>query len=646
MEVIHQYTKKRSDFGHYCIFEDVPAQVLDSIPSSNEYDSSYVKCNPCVTTLDTTPIMAEHSANTDRVQYRSQGMKHVEGGWPENVDASEPDQVDRYLKRANKDAKFKQTVLELGGLVEQVVKQNNTVDIYEDYFDGAAIGADGGAGAGSDSLDLSSDPPAAKGLAVFRDPAARFSASPRAATCISWHPEGNRIAVAYSVLRFQDESVMAGDVSPNSYLWDVAFPNHPAIELTPPSPLVSLRFNWKTPDVLVGGCYNGLVAVFDIRKPRSPAITTSTIDRSHHDPVYDVYWIQSKTNSQFVSVSTDGQQMWWDTRKLTEPTEVLQLNDGTGRVLGGCSLAYNVEAGPAKYLTGTEQGVVLSMNMRKKGGGKDANNSGVIQAMATDAAGGKHHGPIYSIERNPVHPTTYLTVGDWTARVWNEKNKGPIMMTPYCKTYLTAGCWAPLRPGVFFTCRADGVLDTWDIYHRQSAPTLAHKVSDLPLSSIAVYGSGNTTMAQLGPAANYVGRWVCVGDAGGNVSLLELSENLAVPQNNEKVAMGLAFDRESKREENLEKRAQLLARLARQANRGDNDKADEKAAQAAEELIRKVDADFAAAIQKAEADEAAKAAGKSVSGVPSMANVEADSATASGDADAAHDGKEDAKDDE
>jgi hypothetical protein len=52
---------------------------------------------------------------------------------------------------------------------------------------------------------------------------------------------------------------------------------------------------------------------------------TSSIDRSHHDPVYDVFWIQSKTNNQFASVSTDGCMLWWDTRKLTEPTDTLQL---------------------------------------------------------------------------------------------------------------------------------------------------------------------------------------------------------------------------------------------------------------------------------------------------------------------------------
>lgn len=73
-----------------------------------------------------------------------------------------------------------------------------------------------------------------------------------------------------------------------------------------------------------------MVAVFDIKKPRALACTASAIDKSHHDPVYDVFWVQSKTNTQFASVSTDGQMMWWDTRKLSEPTEVMLLNDGTG----------------------------------------------------------------------------------------------------------------------------------------------------------------------------------------------------------------------------------------------------------------------------------------------------------------------------
>jgi dynein intermediate chain 2 len=73
------------------------------------------------------------------------------------------------------------------------------------------------------SADLSSEPPSAKGLAVFRDP----SAVKRTATSVNWHPEGNRIAVAYSILKFQDERLMSGRLPPSSFVWDVTYPNHP-----------------------------------------------------------------------------------------------------------------------------------------------------------------------------------------------------------------------------------------------------------------------------------------------------------------------------------------------------------------------------------------------------------------------------------
>ncbi len=57
------------------------------------------------------------------------------------VDASEADQVDRFLKRANKEPKYKGAVLELAGQIEGAVRQNNTVDVYEDHFDGYSLGA-------------------------------------------------------------------------------------------------------------------------------------------------------------------------------------------------------------------------------------------------------------------------------------------------------------------------------------------------------------------------------------------------------------------------------------------------------------------------------------------------------------------------
>ena len=39
-------------------------------------------------------------------------------------------------------------------------------------------------------------------------------------------------------------------------------------------------------------------------------------------------------------------------------------------------------------------------------------------------------------------------------------------------TYLSSGCWSPIRPSVFFTTKMDGTLDVWDIIHKQSDPVL------------------------------------------------------------------------------------------------------------------------------------------------------------------------------
>ena len=57
------------------------------------------------------------------------------------------------------------------------------------------------------------------------------------------------------------------------------------------------------------------------------------------------------------------------------------------------------------------------------------------------------------------------------------------MMSTKCSpSYLTSGCWSPTRPGVFFTTRADGVLDIWDYFYRQSEVAYSQKVRLDPLS--------------------------------------------------------------------------------------------------------------------------------------------------------------------
>lgn len=43
------------------------------------------------------------------------------------------------------------------------------------------------------------------------------------------------------------------------------------------------------------------------------------------DPVYDFAWLQSKTGSEAITVSTDGYAYCWDIRKLGEAMDELPL---------------------------------------------------------------------------------------------------------------------------------------------------------------------------------------------------------------------------------------------------------------------------------------------------------------------------------
>lgn len=228
-------------------------------------------------------VRSEHEANTERLVTKSSSMRHVEGGWPKDVDFTEQSDVSRFRKKAEKDEDYKGAVKALGPIVARCMKQVNTIDIYEvrqlyyslergfvllvcpcvairshkvvliyfdsfykpvlslflqEYFEG-------------DNVDHSSEPPSAKGLAVFRDPLDEK----RTATSINWHPDPAapaKIAVSYSDLTFQNAKFATTRMPQQSFIWDILNPNTPDSELLPPSPLCCLRFNPKNTDSLVG----------------------------------------------------------------------------------------------------------------------------------------------------------------------------------------------------------------------------------------------------------------------------------------------------------------------------------------------------------------------------------------------------------
>ena len=134
---------------------------------------------------------------------------------------------------------------------------------------------------------------------------------------------------------------------------------------------------------------------------------------------------------------------------------------------------------------------------------------------------------------------------------------------------------------------------------RQNEVVYSHKVGDIPLSAISIQGN-----SQGG------GRLTAVGDANGMISLMEVSEGLAMSQSNEKAAISGMFERETKREKNLEMRLKEQKRKTTQssANNGHADIEGESTTSSSkddkmEELLRQVDANFLGMIKEAEDSE-------------------------------------------
>ncbi|KAJ8390760.1 hypothetical protein AAFF_G00101400 [Aldrovandia affinis] len=545
MEIVYVYTKRRSEFGRQCNFSDRPAELHVDILPDPSLAANFIERDPCDVPLQCSQEMSEHEVNTERYESESRGINHAEGGWPKDVNPQEMEQTIRYRKKVEKDENYVNTIMQLGSHMEHCIKQNNAIDIYQEYFEE------------DEEMEECEEQPSAKTINIFRDP----NEIKRTATSLSWHPDASRkLAVAYSTLEFQRATP---DMSLDSYIWDIENPNKPDMTVKPVSPLVCLEYNPKDSHILRTGTP---------AKEASPW-RCQLFEHSHRDPVFKVIWLQSKTGTDAFSASTDGQVLWWDIRKLSEPTERLVLDPSRkgnlDNALGAISLEFETTM-PTKFMVGTEQGLVVSCNRKAK--------TPAEKIVCTYSG---HHGPIYALQRNPFFPKNFLTVADWTARIWSEDIKeSSIMWTKYHMAYLTDGCWSPVRPSVFFTVKMDGTLDVWDFLFKQNDPTLSLKVCDEALYSLKVQDNG---------------RFLACGSQLGTATLLEISPGLCFLQKNEKALATAMFERETKREKILEARQRemrLKERSRSEQSKEEESKEAHGAEESAEELTIQAEKEF------------------------------------------------------
>ncbi|RXG61157.1 Dynein intermediate chain 3, ciliary [Armadillidium vulgare] len=528
------------------VFDAPPPETHVSIPSDPEKQNLYTYFPTQETEVQHVSFFSLHEVNTETIDFTSSGVRHVEGGWPKDVSASEEDQKLRFRKKIEKDEGFIHSVLQLSTRMEHCIRQNNAVDIYEGYFEGF-------------SQPIIGEDEPVKTVNVIRDPM-----EGRMVTGLAFSPYPNtKIATAYSSTVFMG---LCQNTPKDSFLWDINTSSKPELILKGPSWLQVLEFNPKDPNIIGAGCNNGQVCYWDVRKAGKPQGTTP-LEVSHADVVTSFAWLVHKTKYELFTISIDGQVLWWDTRKLTEPTERLDLIEQvSGNLLTATCLEHEPSM-PTKFMIGTEQGKVISCNRRAK---NPSDKLGYKDTRITSYKGYKGNDHISFPTQVCVTLLTYLqftlfreirfsrrifmTVGDWTIKIWTEDFKeSAVLWTTPSSTPLRGGCWSPTRGSIALSVNCSGALQVWDFLESVAKPSTEVQVVDEGLEVVKIQENGQL---------------VAVGSQRGTLTLLRLPERLYTPFNkHEKPAFTSLLDRETRRERVLEARhkEQRLRQKARSA---------------------------------------------------------------------------------
>ncbi|CAH1645244.1 unnamed protein product [Spodoptera littoralis] len=527
MDITSAYGVKRGSMGRQVMFCEQPTVLCDSIAPDPAEARRYILRNPVHATVQHAPCFAEHHLNTIRADYTNSGANHSEGGWPEYVNIHDPEATQRYRRKLEKDDGYIRCVMNLTPELEHYVYQNNAIDMYQTYY-----------------TELKQYPKLEESdcrtVNIFRDKLPHSGR--RSVSSISWQPEGGyRFAVSYVDVDFN-----RNNLSPiEAYIWDVEQSTSPETTLEPPCPMIDLQFNPREPSVLAGALLNGQVAAWDRRSARAHVMLCPP-HVAHRDAVRNVLFINAKSGAELFSGGVDGAIKWWDLRYFTEPTEELILDLAKANEqqtltnsMGVSSLEFEHTI-PTRFMVGTEVGMVIT-----------GNRKGKTFAEKLPGKFDAHVGPVWRVERNPGFLKNFLTVGDWTARVWSEEcRESAILWTAPHRHAITDGAWSPTRVSLLMLSKCDGVLAVWDLLAAQHQPVLSTQVCQEPLLSVRPHEAGAL---------------VCCGNSAGNVYLLELSHDLTLSDKNDKQLLTSVLERESKRERILEARLREIRLKQRQA---------------------------------------------------------------------------------
>ncbi|PZC86424.1 hypothetical protein B5X24_HaOG209143 [Helicoverpa armigera] len=520
----YEYTKLRRNFGKQPLFQMVPARMLDSISPNKDDQKQYILRNPVHREVQATSSASENETNTALIIRHDQMIDHTEGGWPREVNPYNEDHVQRHRRRIMHEDNYIKSVQNLSNSLFHYVDQNNAIEMYETYYATMAE---------QDPVEKCS----VRIANVFRDE------HQRPVACVKWTNEKNaKLAVAYCVKTCVLEPKL--NLITDCYIWDVHRQTEPVYVLQPDYPCWQLACSPSTPELLICGLEKGIVSVFDVRVGKN-AVSSTSVYNSHREGITSILYIQSRTYSEFFTGSSDGECLWWDLRNLKQPQERLPISvrfapnevPNLNNAEGVSTLEFD-KGLPTKFLCGTETGLVIN-----------ANRMGRTHSDILSSFWYAHDGSVQTVERSPCTFRMFLTCGDYTVKIWSEEVRtAPIIVTRPYRNLVYDAAWAPLRFSSYMSICGAGKFYYWDLLRKQKEPVLTLQVSKSGLTKITPHSKGKS---------------VAIGDCNGALYLLQLSENMAIPGNRDKLLMGQIYERETRREHILDNRLKEIRLKAR-----------------------------------------------------------------------------------
>lgn len=483
MDINYICTRKRKEFGKPCAFTDIGPSLLFEVYPDPSLRQEFDSLSTVNREIDNTTKVCAHEVNTVTYPVENRGMNHTEGGWPAAVDNTDEESMTRFKKKFEKDKNYVNTVKSLADFMENFIMENNSIDIYEEYFEGESIKRD---------TDWS-----ITATSIYQDFGYRSIAD------LSWEKDSTKFAAVYTLKKnFND---FPSQTCHDSYVWDVQNNIKPLYVMKPEVPMTVAEFSPTHSDLIISGCIDGQIALWDLRTENRAQL--SSVSDSHSQKVTGVKWLRSKQDTGCFSVSSDGSLMSWDIANLSSPTEVINLGSGENGSSLKLDQNYAISCAeyditePDKFMIGTEQSVVLSFNRIYK---QDEDRL----RSQYDTLGG----PLLNLERNAFYPQLFSSCDAWSIKLWSESvTDAPILNLLSQDGYFTDFAWSSTRASTMYVTKTTGVIEVWDIPGKNKQPLSISKLDNEALLAIAVSHSGK--------------QLVC-GSLSGSIQLLNIPEYL------------------------------------------------------------------------------------------------------------------------